>query len=195
MADRIAARQSGDHGIDIAMGQHAGGKYVAVLMYQALAVAVEVAVPLQPLIEIFDVMAIAARKGGVVNFDIIGAVDPQALDHILDLVFATDQHGCAEPRLRERDGGADGCFLFTLGETDASRIRADLGMGCLQHRDRRIEPGRQLHLIGGEVRHCLARDAGINGCLGDRWRNCGNETWVERHWNNVFRPVAQTLPE
>ena len=107
MTDRVAARQPGDHRVYIPMHQHTGGKYVTILVHQALAIPIEIAVTLQPLIQVFDIMTIAARKGGIMDFDIVGTVQPEPLDCVFHMVFATDQHRGAKPRLRKRDRRAD----------------------------------------------------------------------------------------
>ena len=45
-----AARQTGDHAVRFAAGYHAGGEHVAVLVDHALAVALQFAFALQPLV-------------------------------------------------------------------------------------------------------------------------------------------------
>ena len=53
--DREIAGHAGHHRVGIAERHHAGGEMIAVLIHQPLAVAHQVAAPLQPLIEVVDV--------------------------------------------------------------------------------------------------------------------------------------------
>ena len=56
--DREIAGDAGDHGVGVAERDHAGGEMIAVLVDQALAVALQVAVALQPLVEIGGIAAL-----------------------------------------------------------------------------------------------------------------------------------------
>ena len=66
---RIVARHAGDHRVGIAQRHHAGGEMVAVVVDQALAVAEQVALALQALVEIVGIGGVAARQAGVDDLD------------------------------------------------------------------------------------------------------------------------------
>ena len=60
--DREVARDAGHHGVGVAERHHAGGEMVAVLVDQALAVALQEALALQPLVEIGGIGGVALRQ-------------------------------------------------------------------------------------------------------------------------------------
>jgi hypothetical protein len=57
--NREIARHARDHGIGVAERDYAGGKVIAVLVHQPLAVALQEALALQPLIEIGGIEGVA----------------------------------------------------------------------------------------------------------------------------------------
>ena len=66
---RIAAGEAGDHRVRIAKRDHAGREMVAVVVNEALGVAVQVTLPLKPGVEIVDIGFVARRYAGVQEFD------------------------------------------------------------------------------------------------------------------------------
>ena len=73
------ARDAGDHGVGVAERHHAGGEVVAVLVDQALAVAEQVALALQALVEIGGVVGVALRQRGVDDLDALAELDAEVL--------------------------------------------------------------------------------------------------------------------
>ena len=191
---QVVPRQPRYHRVDVAMYQHAGGEHVAVLMHQPLAVAIEIALALQARIEVFGVVPVAARQRRILNLDRIRARQAQPFYRRLDLLVPADQYRRAMSRLGKGDRRPDRGFLFALGETHPARICFKLLVDRLQHRHGRVEPGRQLASVARNLGHFLLRDAGIDGGLRDRRRNGRNQTRVERHRNDVVRPIAQAAP-
>ncbi len=75
--DRIVAGHARHHRIGIAECDHGGGEVVAVLVDQALAVAEEIALPLQPLVEILCVGGVALGQPRVLDRNALSLeIDP-----------------------------------------------------------------------------------------------------------------------
>ena len=93
----VVAREAGDHGIGVALGDHAGAEDVAVLVDQALAVAEQQALALAAAVEELGVGAVPGAEAGVVDLEgRLGQAQARALRGLADQVLAADQHRGAE---------------------------------------------------------------------------------------------------
>ena len=191
-SDRVVAGDAGHHRVGVAERHHGGGEMVAVLVDQALAVAEEIAVPLQPLVEILRIGRVAVREPGVLDLDALGGeVDAQMLRGLVDALLASDQDRLAELLVDEGGGGADDLLLLALGEDDALGIAPDALEDAVERAGDGIAPGRKLRLVGAGVDDRLAGDAGVHRRLGDRHRHDMDQSRIERHRDDVVLAVAR----
>src|SRR6266511_2527050 len=116
--DREVAGDPRHHGVDVAERHHAGGEVVAVLVDQALAVADQIALPLQALVQIGGVIGIALRQAGIDDLDAFPQFDSEIARGLAHAVLAADQVRRAEPLMDVDRGGADHLLLFALGDHD-----------------------------------------------------------------------------
>src|SRR5260370_35123378 len=93
---REITRHTRDHGIGIAERDHAGGEMIAVLVDHALAVALEIAVALQPLIEIGRIGRIARRHRRIDDLDAAAELDAEGLPRLAHAALAAPQWRGAE---------------------------------------------------------------------------------------------------
>ena len=77
--DREVARHAGYHRIGVAERHHAGGEMIAVLIDQPLAVALQKALPLQPLIKISGIGGVARRQPRIDDLDAAAELDAERL--------------------------------------------------------------------------------------------------------------------
>ena len=169
--DGKIAGDSGDHGIGIAKRDHTGGEVIAVLVHQALAVTLQKAVTLQPLIEIGRIGGVARGHGGVDDLDAAAELDAERLRRLAHARLAADQQRRAKPLVHERCRRADHLLLFALGKDDAPRPRAQPFVYALQHAGDRIESAAQLVPIGVHVGDAFPGDICIHRRLGHRGGN------------------------
>ena len=122
--DREIARDAGHQRVGVALRDHRGGEGIAVGVDEALAVAQEIAAPLQALVEELRVEGVALREPRVVDLDaLVGEVEAGLLRRRLHAILAPDQDRRPQALADERIGGADDLRLFALGEDDALCMR------------------------------------------------------------------------
>ena len=122
--DGEIAGDAGHHGVGVAERDHAGGEMIAVLVDQALAVALQKTVALQPLVEIRGIGGIARGQRRVDDRDAAAELDAERLRRLAHAALAADQERAAEPLVHEARRRADHLLLFALGEDDAPRLPA-----------------------------------------------------------------------
>ncbi len=188
----VVAREARHHRVRIAERHHAGGEMVAVVVDQALGVAVEEALALQAGIEIVDIGVVARGDARVQQLDARPVeIDAGALGDFAHPVVAADEDRRAELLVGVGDGGAHHLLFFALGEDDALGLAAHPRIDLLERRGDGVAPGLQVARIGVEVRDVLARDAGFHRGLGDGDGDCRDEARIERHGDDVLRPEAR----
>ena len=187
--DREIAGDAGDHGVGVAERHHAGGEVIAVLIDQPLAVALQIAVALQPLVEIRRVGGVARRQAALTISMRPPSSMPSASAVSRTRGFAADQQRRAEPLVHEARRGADHLLLLALGEDDAPRLPAQPLVHALQHAGDRIAPRAQLLPVGVHVDDRPARDLRVHRRLRHRRRNVRDQPRIERHRNDVVGPV------
>src|SRR5215203_6002691 len=95
---------------------------VAVLIDQSLAIALQEAFALQPLIKIMGVDRIAVGEGGIDNLDTASELNAKPCGGVAHALLAPDQQRSPEPLVHEGSSGADHLFFLALGEDDALRL-------------------------------------------------------------------------
>ena len=191
-ADREIAGDAGDHRVGVANRHHGRAKAVAVLVYQALAVAVEKALALQPLVEKLRVDNIAVRQAGVVNLDVFFIeINARRVGHRMHTLFAPHNNSRAHALIGEGHRRADDLLFLALGKYDALGETADALNNALQHAGDRIAPRRQLRLIGLHVGDGFTRHACLHRGFGDGDRNDMDKARVERHGNDIVAAKAR----
>ncbi len=184
---REVAGDARDHGIGVAERDHAGGKMVAVLVHQALHIALQEPLTLQPLVEIGGVGGVALRQPRIDDLDAVAELDAEMAGAFTHAILATDQQRGAEVLLHEARGGADHLLFLAFGEHHALRAPPQALGDLLQHAGGRVAARAQLRDIGFHVHDRAARDAGVHGGLGDRRRHEGDQPRIERHRDDVVR--------
>src|SRR5262249_58099679 len=115
---RIVAADPSHHRIGIAERHHAGGEMVPILVDQALDVALEKAVALEPLVEKGGIGCVTLRKPGVDDLDPAAQLDPQGARALAHAVLPPDEQRRPKSLLDEARRGADDLFLFAFSEHD-----------------------------------------------------------------------------
>src|SRR5262245_64868933 len=103
---REIARNAGDHGIGVAERDHAGGKMVAVLVDEALDVALEKALALESLVEESGISRVALRQPRIDDLDAAAEFDAERMRALAHAVLAADEQGGPEALVGEARGGA-----------------------------------------------------------------------------------------
>ena len=90
--DREIAGHAGHHRVGIAERHHGGGEVVAVLVDQALAIAEQEALPLQPLVEELRIERVALREARVVDLDaLVREIEPASARRLAHALLAADE--------------------------------------------------------------------------------------------------------
>ena len=179
--DREISRHAGHHGVGITKRDHAGREMVAVLIDHALAVAHQVAVALQSLVQEIDVGGVSVRQPCVDDLDAFGNFDAGLFRGLPHAVLAADEQRRAEPLMHKARRRADHLFLFAFCENDALGVTAQPVEHLHQSPSDRIAPCVQLLPIGIHVDDRLARDTGIHGGLG----HCRRHVEIRRGSNGT----------
>ena len=116
----VVARQPRDHGVGVALGDHARGENVAVLVDHALAVAEQLAFALHALVHGVDVTLRRFGQFGVGDLHPVQVGQAQFAQFLVHFCFAADQNGKPIACIVERHGGADGFLFFAFGEHHAA---------------------------------------------------------------------------
>ena len=125
----IVPGQTGDHGIRVAAGNHDRAPVVAVVVDHALAVAQQVAAPLQAAVKILRIVGLlrSDRRAFWIEMPGRSISTPAWSRHVdRDLVLAADQDRLAQA-LRDKAGRrADHRLFLAFGKDDAFRLLAHL---------------------------------------------------------------------
>ena len=186
--DREVPGDAGDHGVGVAERHHAGGEMIAVLVDQPLDVADQVALALQALIEIGDIIGVPLGQRGVDDLDAFAELDAEILRALADRLLAADQQRRAEPFVHEGRGGADDLLFLALGEHHALGRSLQPLEHLLQHPRNRIAPRAERLAVGVHVLDRLPRHAGVHRGFRHGGRHVRNQPRVERHRDDVVRP-------
>ena len=158
--DREVAGDARHDRIGVTTRNHGSREVVAILVDHALAIAEQIAFPLQTLIEELGIDRIALREAGVINLDPrVRKIEPGRLGDASHTVLAADQNRFAKTLIDERIGGADHLLLFTLREHDAFGRAADALDDELHRACDRVTARGQLRLVGVEIDDRPPRDA------------------------------------
>ena len=191
-ASEKVACQARHHGISITHGHHAGGKHVAVLVGEALAIAEQEAVALQALIEIVGIVDIAVADARIENFDVFVEFEPDG-----------GQRGCESrlrgpPELPCRARTTQSCWqrgscglLHLRQRPRASGCARTWPIDSLQSPGDRIKPGRELCRISFKIGDMVAGHTRIHCRLGDGHRNARDEARIKGHRNQIVTPKRQ----
>ena len=183
------AGHAGDHRVGVAERHHGGGEMVAVLVDQPLAVAKQIALPLQPLVQEGRIGGIAPRQPRVEDLDALGQLDAGVLRGLAHALLAADELRGAEPLLHEIRGRANDLLLLAFREHHALGLAPEPLEHPREHAGDRIESHAQLVTVAVHVDDRFARHPGIHRGAGDRQRHRRDQPGIERHRNDVFRPV------
>src|SRR5258708_30147167 len=115
-------RHAGDHRLRIAERNHAGGEMDAVLVDETLAIALEIALALEALVEIRRISGGALRHARILNLDPVAELNAGVLGGFKHALRAADQNGGAKSLVYEARGGADDLFLPPLRQHDPPRL-------------------------------------------------------------------------
>ena len=162
---------------------------IAVLVHQALHVALKKAVALQALVEKGGIGGVALRQPRVDDLDGAAEFDAQRVCAVAHAVLAPDEQRRPETLPHEARGGADDLLLFALGENDALRPPAQPLVHALEDAGHRIAARAQLCPVGVHVDDGTPGDAAVHGGGRHRGRNGRDQPRIERHRDDVFGPV------
>src|SRR5271154_4948402 len=100
--DREVPGDAGHDRIGVSARDHGGSEVIAILVDHALAIAKQIALPLQPLIEELGVNRIALREPRVVNFNaLVREVETRGLRDIAYAILPSNQNRLAETLIDE----------------------------------------------------------------------------------------------
>ena len=161
---------------------------------QPLAIAHQIAAPLQSLVEVIDIDGVAGGHARIDDLDAFAEIDAGSGRRLAHQILPSDQQRRAQALVHEARRGADHLFFLALGEHHALGCAAQPREHLHQRSGDRIAPRVQLLAIGVHVDDRLAGDAGVHGGLGDGGRHRGNQPRIERHRNDVVGPVFRARP-
>ena len=184
------------HRIRIAEPDHGGGKMIAVLIDQALAVTEQKPLALQPVIEKLRIGHIAMRERRIADFNaLVLKVNAGQCCNLGNAVFTAHQNGAAIALIDKGHGGADDLFLLALGKNHALGVASHPLDNALQCARYGVSPRRKLRLIGGKINNRLFRHAAVHRSSRHRHRNHMDQARVEGHWDDIVpaKPWARAL--
>src|SRR5258707_1382920 len=97
---------------------------IAVLVDHALAIALQIAVALQPLVEIGRIGRIARRHRRIDDLDAAAELDPERFRRFAHATLAAAQQRGAKALMHERRRGADHLLFLAFGKDDAALLPA-----------------------------------------------------------------------
>ena len=190
---RKGPRRAGDHAIGLAEAEQQRAKNIAIIIDHPLAVAAQIAVPLEPCIKQIDHRRHERRDAAVVQFIALGIINAERLELIAHAI-ATDQHRRAAAPLTERDCGAQHNFVLGFGKHHPLGMCARIVIRRRQHRGCRVEPRAQRQAIAVHVEDRLGRYARIHRCLCDCCRHNFHQPRIERRGNDIINAKACLQP-
>ena len=134
-------------------------EHVAVLVDHAADVALQIAAPLQPGIEMLDHRGDMRADRRIVDLEAVGMLDAEFLQLVAHRLVAPDQQRLAIAAVAELDRGAQHHLVLGLGEDHPLGIELGLGIDLGQHRGGRVEPRLEAVAIGVEILDRLLRHA------------------------------------
>ena len=167
---------------------------VPVLVDEALAIAEEKALPLQPVIEILRIGAVALRQPGIVDLYAIPDFDACRVSRFVNAVLATDKDGLAKALRRIGDGGADHRLLLAFGEDDTLGPPLNLLVDAGQHAGDGVPPRRKRPLVLLDILERLAGHAAVHGGPGHGRRDGGHQARIERRGNDIALAELRARP-
>ena len=160
-----------DHRIRLAGCHHASGKDIAILIDQALAIALQEAIALALAIEKFCIAARGIGYPRILDFNARGQRNTNGIGHRRNAILAPHQDRRAIARIAETNGGADHFFFLAFRKYHALRVLPHAFGNGFQGPHCRIQPIRQIARIALQIRQGLARHAAIHRSLGNSGRN------------------------
>ena len=110
---------------------------IAILIDQALTVARQKALALEPFVEIGRIGGVSLRQPRVDDLDSAAQIDAEIAGGFAHTLLATDQQRSSQPLLNKAQGRADDLLLLAFGEDDALRAPPQPIMHPLQTSRRR----------------------------------------------------------
>ncbi len=181
----ISAGHARHHAVRIAVLQHAAAEHVAILVHQALHVALQIPFALQPLVQHVDIGRVVVRQARIDDVERAGR-HAHLLHRGFDLSFAADQDRMAKPLVLETPGCAHHRGFFAFCKNDPALHVAALRLHALQEACGWVCPAHKALAVGFHVRDRLAGNTGIHGGLRDQRRHEADQARVERRGDDVF---------
>jgi len=103
---------------------------IAVGVHQALAIAQQIAAPLQPLVQIIEVDGVAGRHAGIDDLDAFAEFDAGLARGGLHQILAPHQQRGTQALVHEAGGGADHLLFLALGEHTLLGCRRSRAKTC-----------------------------------------------------------------
>ena len=132
---RPVAGDARHHRVGVSMRDHQRCENVALVGDEALAVAFQIAAPLQPRIEQLGELLYERRRARIDQLEVLAQRNAEFAEALGDDLLAADQDRLAEALLQERVGGTDDARVLAFGEDDAFWIVAN-------RVERRLQPAR-----------------------------------------------------
>src|SRR5262249_38974410 len=132
------------HGVGVAERHHAGGKVIAILVDQPMAIALQVAFALKALVEIVGVDGVSLRECSIDDLDAAAKLDAERRGAGAHAILASDEERGAEPLLHEPRRRTDDLLFLAFSEDDALRPPTQPLIDTLQHARHRVAPRAQL---------------------------------------------------
>ena len=181
--------------VGVSARDHRGGEVIAILVDHALAIAEQVAFPLQTLIEELGVDRIALRQASVVNLDArVRKIETRRLGDAAHALFPANQNRLAKALIDEGISGADHLLFFAFREHHAFGRAADALDDELHCACDRVAARGQLRLVSLEIDDRPPRHRGGHCGLGHGDRHDMNEARIERNRNDVVAAEARPCP-
>src|SRR5262249_25646801 len=150
---------------------HAGGEMVAVLVDQALDVALEKALALEPFVEKGGIGCVALRQPRIDDLDAAAKLDAEGIRAVAHAVLAADEEGRPESLVAEGRSGADHLLLLPFREDHALRPSPQPLVDALENSGHRIAARAQLRPVRIHVDDGAPGDAAVHGGGGDGGRD------------------------
>ncbi len=97
---------------------------IAVLVDQSLAIAKQIALALQPLVQEVYVCRVAGRHARIEDFDVLAEFDPGVARGLAHAILAAHEESGTESLMDEARRSADHLLLFSFREHDALGLAA-----------------------------------------------------------------------
>ncbi len=180
--------EPGDHPVAMPQRHQQRGEHIALLIDHPRDIALGVAAPLEPLVEIGVHRRDLVRQCRILDDVAVGIVDRELDQLLADLLGAADQDRFAIAEIAELDRRAQRHFLLGLGEHHPPRVGLGETVDIGQCSGGRVEPRLEPVGVFLEILDVLERHARIHRRLGDRARDHFDQPRIERRGDDVVAP-------